>query len=88
MRGDAFSNRAGPAGAALNAEVRHEDCCSDPLVFAMRDKHHEFSLGLITVLQCLKIAEEEGFIPPLPFEWWEKINYSYHNEVATGATRV
>lgn len=44
--------------------------CEEPMVFAMRDKHHEFSIGLSTVLECLRAAEAEGCVPPLPPEWW------------------
>ncbi|GHV09419.1 hypothetical protein FACS1894217_13700 [Clostridia bacterium] len=46
------------------------DRCSEPLIFAMRDKEHEFSLGLLTVLDCLKLAEKEGAIPELSSDWW------------------
>lgn len=46
---------------------------SEELVFAMKDSTHEFSLGLTTVLGCLSIAEAEGYLPPLPKEWWGDI---------------
>lgn len=50
----------------------HEDC-QEELLFAMRDQEHEFSLGLSVVLNCLSIAEEEGFVPQLPDDWWGKL---------------
>lgn len=52
-------------------------CCDDPILFQMRDRYHEFSLGLFTILDCLKIAEQKGHVPKLPDEWWlsNKIRY-------------
>ena len=43
--------------------------CDEPLVFALKDKYHEFSMGLSTVLQLLLVAEEQGYVPKLPDEW-------------------
>lgn len=60
-----FENRAAlHAGRAAS----ENDCerCGDPLIFAMQDRQHQFSLGLVTVLQCLRVAEREGFVPALP----------------------
>jgi hypothetical protein len=73
----AFNNRAGPPDGEVKAETLLGDCCSDPLVFAMRDRHHDFSIGLLTVLKCLKVAEQEGFVPPLPEDWWPSVKYAY-----------
>ncbi|MGL4208562.1 MAG: hypothetical protein ACRCTY_04165 [Candidatus Adiutrix sp.] len=52
--------------------VLHNDCekCDDPLLFAMQDKFHQFSIGLFTILNCLKLAEKDGAVPNLPDEWW------------------
>lgn len=52
--------------------IDHTLCpaCEETMVFAMRDKYHEFSIGLSTVLECLRAAEAEGYVPPLPAEWW------------------
>ena len=36
----------------------------------MEDNQHQFSLGLSTVLRCLAIAEKEGYVPKLPYDWW------------------
>lgn len=49
-----FENRATlQAGRAAS----ENDCerCGDPLIFAMQDRQHQFSLGLVTVLQCLAL---------------------------------
>jgi hypothetical protein len=72
-----FLNRARPSDRELKAKTQHSDCCSDPLLFAMRDNHHQFSMGLFTILQCLRVAEKEGHVPPLPEGWWTSVEYSY-----------
>jgi hypothetical protein len=55
--------------------VKPSECldCNEELLFAMRDAHHEFSIGLRTILQCLRLAEQEGNVPPLPIQWWNLI---------------
>lgn len=65
-----LNNRANHTGM-----VKQNDCveCNEELLFAMRDRHHTFSLGLRTVLQCLRLAEEEGNIPSLPPDWWNSV---------------
>lgn len=44
--------------------------CDEPLVFGMKDKTHSFSMGLTKILECLVIAEQMGYVPPFPDEWW------------------
>ncbi|WP_061292169.1 hypothetical protein [Azotobacter vinelandii] len=60
-------------------EVREADeqCCGNHLIFALRDRHHDFSLGIATVLQCLRFVEEQGAIPELPDEWWIAVRGRY-----------
>jgi hypothetical protein len=62
-----FDNRAESTGYA--AENECEDC-DEELLFAMQDNFHQFSLGLRTVLYCLRVAERRGHVPPLPDGWW------------------
>lgn len=47
--------------------------CSEELFFEMKDNYHEFSLSLSVVLNCLFIAEKEGYVPQLPDTWWSQI---------------
>ncbi|WP_243545465.1 XRE family transcriptional regulator [Pseudodesulfovibrio tunisiensis] len=47
--------------------------CGEEMIFAMQDNHHQFSVGLRTVLYCLKAAEAEGNVPSLPDEWWIQV---------------
>ena len=66
--------------ARLSGDVqdnRTSDCCYNHLLFALKDKHHEFTLGLETVLSCLYAAEKQGVVPPLPVEWWNTIENAY-----------
>lgn len=63
-----------------NDEIKdHTDCqeCGEDYLFLMKDKEHEFSIGLRTILSCLAIAEKEEAVPKLPYEWWEAINGRY-----------
>ncbi len=49
------------------------DCCNEELVFAMKDKYHEFSIGLTTILRCLAIAQQEGYVPKISDDWWNSL---------------
>ncbi|MDH3000188.1 hypothetical protein A1D23_08325 [Chelonobacter oris] len=57
-----------PAEFVIQKQQKHDFCemCDEPLYFALRDRHHEFSLPLSTLLECLKFAENEGVIPAIP----------------------
>lgn len=57
----------------------HTDCqeCGEDYLFLMKDKEHEFFIGLRTILSCLAIAEKEEAVPKLPQEWWGLINGRY-----------
>lgn len=50
------------------------ECCSENLVFAMKDNYHAFSIGLTTILECLAVAEKEGYVPRLPDAWWVQVS--------------
>jgi len=52
-------------------------CCDGELVFALKDHHHQFSLGLKTVLHCLAFAQDEGVVPALPEDWWVAVRGRY-----------
>ena len=69
-----FENRAHlQNGSESSQDCTEFECCGEELVFAMQDTKHKFSLGLSTVLECLMIAEKEGYVPPLAAEWWYQI---------------
>jgi hypothetical protein len=68
-----IENRAQPLDLS-RTEIQGEP---DDLVFALRDRHHTFSMDIATVLQCLQFAEQEGAIPELPDDWWTAIGRRY-----------
>ncbi len=69
-----FANRATlRSDCEQKSDCTAFECCNEQLVFAMQDTKHQFSLGLSTVLECLMVAEKEGYVPPLPAEWWYQI---------------
>lgn len=65
---------------AINTgEALVEPCinCNETIYFALKDKDRGFSLGLITILECLRFAEEQGEVPELPNDWWISIINKY-----------
>ncbi len=54
------------------------DNCFEHMVFMLRDsKQNEFSVGLITILQCLTYAVSTGDLPKLPLSWLANIDNVY-----------
>lgn len=51
--------------------------CSERVVFLMKDKDHEFSVGLTMVLQCLEFAVRNGDLPKLPSSWVGAVERAY-----------
>ena len=62
-----------------NKAIEHSHCeeCLENYIFKLRDKEHEFFVGLTTILSCLLFAESEGAIPRINDEWWIAINNVY-----------
>lgn len=71
-----FFNRA----EVENSEYICCDKCFEQLVFLLKDKQHEFSMGLTTVLQCLDFAIRSGNLPKLPESWISDVEatLNYH----------
>ncbi len=61
-----FFNRA----EIKNAQHICCENCFENVVFMLKDKDHEFSMGLSTVLECLRFAQDNGDIPPIDEKWW------------------
>lgn len=61
-----------PEKAELTEDVEHIICdnCFEEYLFRLKDSVHEFTIGLIDILNCLQFAEEQGAVPELPPEWW------------------
>ena len=51
--------------------------CDERVIFHLRDKDHEFTMGLSTVLECLMFAVEQGDLPKLPLSWCTDVDYAY-----------
>ena len=69
-----FFNRA---KVTKTEQINCEKCFED-IIFALRDNYHEFSIGLSTILECLKHSEREGIIPPISDEWWIDVYNNYY----------
>lgn len=70
----AMDNRA----EVKNAERIVCDNCSERLVFHMKDREQEFSMGLTTILRCLEPLILNGALPQLPGNWCGQIQQAYH----------
>lgn len=68
-----YNNRATLTKTNNHQDTTDRECCNEELVFALQDKYHQFSVGLSTILNCLYIAEQEGYVPKLPESWWFQI---------------
>lgn len=54
-------------------EIPGQEDSFEKYYFHLRDNVHEFTMGLSDILECLKFAETEGIVPPLPLDWWAGI---------------
>ena len=72
-----FENRAGLSSEDSSITDNSCEHCDEPLLFAMQDNYHQFSMGLFTVLNCLKLAEADGAVPKLPPDWWISLANRY-----------
>lgn len=50
---------------------------ADDIYFLIGTKEKECLIGLGNILECLKFAETEGEVPPIPKEWWKKMAEMY-----------
>lgn len=60
-----------------SADTQDFSVYEEEMVFALQDRHHKFSMGLSTILQCLRMAEREGGVPKLPSDWWIQVTRRY-----------
>lgn len=47
------------------------------LIFHLKVKDIESTMGLSDVLACLKFAESEGLVPEIPGDWWGRMHAFY-----------
>ena len=55
-------------------EIACDNCC-ESVIFHLRDKEHEFTMGLSTVLECVMFAIEQGDLPKLPMSWLADVDH-------------
>ena len=62
-------------------EIENIFCCEcgETHLFRLKDKNHEFVLGLQDIIRCLHFAEKEGAVPKLPDDWWFNLRNRYIN---------
>ncbi len=70
-----------PEQAELTGEAVQINCnnCFEEYLFYLKDGHHDFTIGLIDILRCLKFSEENGAVPQLPAEWWLSVDQHFGN---------
>lgn len=62
---------ADPA-ARIVAMAMDPDKDGEAYLFDLRQDGEEFTLGLSTLLACLRFAELEGAVPRVSIAWWER----------------
>lgn len=50
---------------------------TDPVLFEIPAKGQYFTIGVTDMLHCLKFAEDEGYVPKLPENWWADTAQKY-----------
>ena len=68
-----FFNRA----KVIKSNRIHCDNCFEQVVFLLRDKDHEFSLGMKSILECLAFAVKNGDLPKLPASWLSDVENAF-----------
>lgn len=71
-----FQNRAVLQNETPVSENQCEKCY-EPLMFALASKKSDFSIGLYTILECLRLAEKQGAVPGLAYDWWYTVMSQY-----------
>jgi hypothetical protein len=68
-----LQNRADLGGARLPQCAEQEP----DLIFALKQGETEFSVNLKTLVDCLQIAEQQGYLPTIDTEWWLNVYKRY-----------
>lgn len=58
-------------------DVEYSDYDDESIWFLLRDSVHDFRIGLTDVLSAVNFAEECGYVPALPKEWWSALSSHY-----------
>ncbi len=81
-KSDNIEKALGNRAEVKSAEDMCCDNCFEQVVFLLKDKDHEFSLGLETVLECLAFAIKNGNLPKLPSDWLRHVDSIYRSGFA------
>ena len=73
-------------GETFHFESKDEGYCPEEmqLFFVTQDKYRKSLIGLIDVLRCMRVAEEQGDLPPLGKEWWKSVSRRYELGIVQG----
>ncbi len=76
---DNYNQKDGFFNRAVIKSAKEIQCkkCPERVVFVLRDKEHEFSIGLSSVVECLAFAVKNGDLPKLPRHWVSMIDDIY-----------
>lgn len=68
-----------PDRAILEEEVEEliSPDAEDTIWFHSKKEDGQIRIGLSDILACLKFAEEQGEVPPLPWMWWLQMTGIY-----------
>jgi hypothetical protein len=58
-------------------EKKHCENVDGTLVFELNNGQETLGLELTTILQMVRIAERQHFIPPLEEKWWNQLQQRY-----------
>ena len=64
-------------------DVEYSDFDDESMWFLLRDSVHDFRIGLIDVLSAVNFAEECGYLPALPKDWWNQVASHYPDAFRT-----
>lgn len=64
-------------------DVEYPDFEQEHMWFLLRDLTHDFRIGLTDVLSAVNFAEECGYLPELPEEWWSSVKSRYPDMLKT-----
>jgi hypothetical protein len=59
-------------------ETQMCDYCESRIMFELNNGEDSYALSMVSVLTCLKIAENNGAIPKIDAKWWKSLQPHYN----------
>ncbi|MDR2457225.1 MAG: hypothetical protein LBD41_01920 [Clostridiales Family XIII bacterium] len=72
-----LSNKADVNLEKTKASIFGDSELEEKVFFLLKDNYHEFSIDIITILKCLRFAEEKLLIPELSIDFWIDVKNRY-----------